>query len=252
MGNTHTNKRIHTNSQVYPLNPNRVKFVMGIIDPQNDFCKGGALAVPNANDIIGPINKLRFILYEYFDTFISQDFHPHDHMSFASTHNEKEYSTIKLEILIDNKDLVTVEQTLWPTHCVQQTPGCNFYKDFIILKRDKIFQKGTRSNIESYSAFGDQFANTYENTGLNSWLSYRKITDIILVGLATDYCVYNTAKDAIRLGYRVHLILSCVRGVYPDTTKSALDDLALNRVLFYNDVEDFINTNQKNLEQGSN
>ncbi len=255
MGNTQTKHKIRpttTTRLVDPLRIKKSKFVMGIIDPQNDFLRGGTLAVDDANDIIGPVNKLRFILYDYMDTFISQDFHPPDHMSFASTHGLTPLTNIKLDLVMTDNKVLNVEQTLWPTHCVSETPGCNFHKDFIILKRDKIFQKGTKSNVESYSAFGDEFANTYENTGLHKWLLQKEITDIILVGLATDYCVYNTAKDAIRLGYRVHLILSCVRGVKPDSTKKALADLSNRKVVFYDDIEDFCNANKEIIEQSSN
>jgi nicotinamidase/pyrazinamidase len=250
MGNIQNNNKIkpEISRLVKPLGMMDKKFILGIIDPQNDFFRGGSLSVTDANDVIGPINKLRFMLYDYMDTFISQDFHPPDHMSFAITHNAKEYSVHKLDLVVANNKVLTVEQTLWPTHCVQDTNGCNFHDDLIILKKDKIFKKGTKTNIESYSAFGDEFSNQYENTGLKAWLNNNKITDIILVGIATDYCVYNTAKDAIRLGYRVHLILSCTRGVAPDSTKKALDDLVLKNVKFYSNIQDFINENQHELK----
>ena len=251
MGNSQSNNKITpvTNRLVQPVGLLRPKYVLGIIDPQYDFMRGGSLEVSDANDIIGPINKLRFILYDYLDVFFSQDFHPVDHVSFASTHNEPVLTVKKINQIMGNSKQIHFEQTLWPAHCVQGSRGCSFHKDLVILKGDRVFQKGTMSNIESYSAFGDEFANAYENTGLNAWCKVKKITDIVLVGLATDYCVCNTAKDAIRLGYRVHLILSCVRGVAPDTTKTALDTMSKQGVKIYEDVEDFINANQRELEQ---
>lgn len=251
MGNKQTKHKISPNTVklIEPTKIIKTKFVMGIIDPQNDFFRGGALEISNANDIIAPINKLRFILFDYMETFISQDFHPENHVSFASTHNEPQFSTIQLELTMNNNKVVTVNQTLWPTHCVQGTFGSLFHKDLVILKRDRIFQKGTKVNVESYSAFGDEFANSYENTGLHLWLLHRKITDIVLVGLATDYCIFNTAKDAIRLGYRVHIIMSCIQGVEHNTTTKALSELKSHKVIFYNDVEDFCNTNQNLIEK---
>jgi nicotinamidase/pyrazinamidase len=251
MGNKQSNNKINpvTSRLSNPVNLMETKFVLGIIDPQYDFMRGGSLEVADANDIIGPINKLRFILYDYLEVFFSQDFHPTDHVSFASTHNEPVHTVKNITSQMGNSIQISFEQTLWPAHCVKGSHGCAFHKDLVILKGDRVFQKGTMSHIESYSAFGDEFANVYENTGLHAWCKVKKITDIVLVGLATDYCVYNTAKDAIRLGYRIHLILSCVRGVAPDTTKTAIDTMSKQGVKIYGDVEDFINANQRELEQ---
>lgn len=221
------------------------KYILGIIDPQNDFFFEGSLAVNDANSIIGPINKLRFMLYEHMNTFISQDFHPPNHMSFASTYSEKPFTVKNLTIKIKG-DTLNIDQTLWPNHCVQNTNGANINKNLILLKQDKIFKKGTLVNIESYSAFGDEFNAKYENTYLNSYLISLDIKHIILVGLATDYCVYNTAKDAVKYGYSVHIIRSCTRGVAEDTTKKAIDDLITKGVEFYNDVDDFVTLNKHN------
>lgn len=225
------------------------KFMLGIIDPQYDFFRGGALAVADANDIIGPINQLRFICQDYMDTFVSQDYHPSDHMSFAATHGSKQFEKNTLNIEMPDKTVKTIVQNMWPTHCVRETAGCDFHKDLILLKRDKIFRKGTLTNVESYSAFGDEFANKYENTGLQNWLKSYKITDIILVGLATDYCVYNTALDALRQGYQVHIILSCTRGVAVDSTEKALADLNAKGVKFYDEVYNFIDYNKELLDK---
>jgi len=227
------------------------KFMLGIIDPQYDFFRGGALAVPDANDIIGPINQLRFVCQNYMGTFISQDYHPANHMSFGATHGKEPFTknTIKLEM--PDKTTKTIVQDMWPIHCVYETSGCDFHKDLILLNSDKIFRKGKLANVESYSAFGDEFSNKYENTGLNTWLKSNKITDIVLVGLATDYCVYNTAIDALINGYQVHIILSCVKGVTPDTTDKALNDMLDKGIKFYDSVYEFIEENKLLLEKVS-
>lgn len=218
------------------------KYILGIIDPQNDFFQSGALAVPNSNEILGPINKLRFMLKDKVDTFISMDSHPSSHISFASTHKAQLFSKVDLRIMMNDNNIVTVEQTMWPTHCVIDTPGQQIHSDLITFESDIKIKKGTMEKIESYSAFGDEFANKYENTGLHAILAQRKITDIILVGLATDYCVYYTALDALTYGYSVHLILSCVRGVSKETTEKALEDLRKNKIKIYPEVNDFLRT----------
>ncbi len=222
------------------------KFVLGIIDPQNDFCEGGSLAVLDANKIFVPINKLRYLCVRHgIKTFISQDFHHLAHMSFASTHDKPVFSNQKLNLVMENGDKLTVTQTMWPTHCVQGTKGAEFYSDLFLFYNDKIIQKGTKTNVESYSAFGDEFNNQYEQTGLYSWLNQKKITDIILVGLATDYCVYNTALDAVKYGFTVHVILSCIRGVNPTTTSNAIEDMKSKGVVFYDEIFEFVNKNNR-------
>ena len=220
------------------------KFILGIINPQNDFFKGGSLEVPNAEDIIGPINKLRFLCYDYMNTFISQDYHPPNHMSFASTYNEKPFTNKKLSIVIKN-DKLEINQTLWPNHCVQNTDGSNFHKDLIVIDEDQVVRKGANKNVESYSAFGDDNHGKYEDTGLYDFLKSKGITDIVIVGVATDYCVYNTVLDTYFYGFNVHLILSCIRGVAVDTTTKAINHMKeLRNVTFYDNVEEFYKVNK--------
>ncbi len=216
------------------------KYILGIIDPQNDFFQSGALEVSNSNEIIGPINKLRCEISNIIDTFISLDTHPENHISFASRHKKEIHSSIQVTSKMKNNDIITTTQMLWPVHCVDNTYGNKIHEHIGTKKSDIIIKKGIYSDIESYSAFGDEFYNKYENTGLNHKLKNMNITDIILVGLATDYCVYNTALDALQYGYKVHIILSCVRGVKPDTTTEAIEDLYSKGVYFYNDIEDFL------------
>jgi nicotinamidase/pyrazinamidase len=216
------------------------KYILGIIDPQNDFFQSGALEVSNSNEIIGPINELRCELSNIVDTFISLDTHPQNHISFASTHQKKALTKIQIHSEMKNGDEIISTQMLWPVHCVVDTHGNKIHDHIARRKSDLIIKKGLYHNVESYSAFGDEFHNKYENTGLNDKLKLMYITDIILVGLATDYCVYNTALDALLYGYNVHIILSCVRGVDPKTTKDAIDDLISKGVNFYENIDIFL------------
>jgi nicotinamidase/pyrazinamidase len=228
----------YTSNKIEPESSNNRKFILGIIDVQNDFCKGGSLAITDADDIVAPINKMRFTYINEMHTFVTQDFHPPNHMSFHTTHGKDAFSKIDLKIKI-NGDELNVTQDLWPKHCVKDTDGADFHPDLIVTSRDIRIQKGTIADIESYSAFGDEFKNKYENTKLNKILKEKKITDIVLTGLATDYCVYYTALDALRCGYHVHLVLSCTKGVKPETTKKALDDMTQKGVFMYDSVDDF-------------
>jgi nicotinamidase/pyrazinamidase len=215
-------------------------FAIGCIDVQNDFCKGGSLAVEGANECIADINKLIFGLHRNVEIFHSQDYHPPNHISFASSHEGKKiHEDLILRLKMEDDTFIDVNQKLWPTHCVKDSYGSDFHHTLIITKHDKIIRKGTKENVESYSAFGDEFNGKFEKTELNDWLKSKNITDIIVVGLATDYCVYNTVLDSIRLGYKVHLIMSCTRGVAKDSTEKAINDMKEKGVIFYSDVDKF-------------
>lgn len=240
MGLTCSSNKIYPKSnKIYPKS-NKRKFVLGIIDPQKDFFQSGSLEVPDSIEIIGPINKLRFLLMDKILTFISMDTHHYKHISFASTHNKNIYDVVKIESVMKNKDIIVTEQILWPDHCVVNTAGQKIHPHIITTNNDFIVKKGTIQNVESYSAFGDENGNYYENTGLDKWLKNKNTTDIILVGLATDYCVYNTALDGIKNGYKIHIILSCVRGVKKDTTFPAIQDMMDQGVIFYDDIDSFL------------
>jgi nicotinamidase/pyrazinamidase len=226
-------------SNVSRIFPSKKRFILGIIDVQNDFCEGGPLGVKDSLHIIGPINKLRFAYQTEMEAFVSKDYHPQNHMSFGRTHNKPDYSVVKLKLKMKDSKEITVEQTMWPIHCVRQTSGSDFHDDIIITKNDHIIKKGKYENVESYSAFGDVFGGLYEDTKLKDLLKSKKITDIILTGLATDYCVYHTALDAIKYGLGVHLILSCTRGVGATTTASAMEDMKKKGVFIYKTANDF-------------
>ena len=178
-----------------------------VIDEQNDFCPGGALAVPAGDEVVAPINAMM----DVFDTVIlTQDWHPAGHQSFASAHPGKApYETVTLPY---------GPQVLWPDHCVQGTEGAAFHPE-LRTDGDLIIRKGFRSAIDSYSAF---FENDQETvTGLHGYLSERGITQLTLVGLATDFCVSYSALDARKLGYEVTVGLSDCRGIDLDGSLEA-------------------------------
>ncbi len=170
-----------------------------LVDIQNDFLLGGALAVKDGNQIIPLVNSLQ----QKFDLIIAtQDWHPKDHGSFAGNHNKQVGEKIKLS---------GIDQVLWPAHCVQGTPGADFAPELNIGKINKVFRKGTDKTIDSYSGFFDN--NRKKSTGLESYLKEKEVTEVYIVGLATDYCVKFTALDAVSLGFKTAVILSACRGV---------------------------------------
>lgn len=171
-----------------------------IVDLQNDFVAGGALAVPGGETIVPLVNELQ----KHFDLILgTQDWHPQDHGSHANNHPDAETG--------DVVDLAGLPQILWPAHCVQNTPGADFVPG---LNRDRwnaVFQKGVVRHIDSYSGFFDNGKG--HDTGLAKYLSERGVTDVYLAGLATDYCVKFTALDALALGFRTHVIADACRAV---------------------------------------
>lgn len=171
-----------------------------LIDLQNDFLPTGALPVPQGDRVIPLANALM----PRFDLVIaSQDWHPADHGSFAAHHPGKKPG--------DSIQLAGLTQILWPTHCVQNTPGAEFAPALDRTRIAHITQKGTDPTIDSYSAF---FDNGHKKaTDLQAYLQARNISHLHLLGLATDYCVQFTALDARQLGYRVTLVEDACRGV---------------------------------------
>lgn len=166
-----------------------MKKALIVVDVQNDFCQGGSLAVPGANDIIPYINLL-MEENDYDQIVFSQDFHPSGHKSFASSHNKNVGETIELG---------GHSQFLWPDHCVQGTFGAEFHKDLNSDKATHIIQKGKNPEVDSYSAFQDNHG--LVKTGLEDYLKYHEIQLVEIVGLALDYCVKYTAIDAFNAGF---------------------------------------------------
>jgi len=170
-----------------------------IVDIQNDFCPGGALAVPEGDAVIPIINS---ISGRFEKVVATQDWHPVDHMSFAVQHRSKEYDVIMLN---------GIAQVLWPVHCVPGTWGAEFHKDLDIRPFDLIIRKGTNREIDSYSTFLENDKKT--ETGLHYYLKGLEIKKIYLSGIATDYCVYFSAIDARNLGFDVFVIIDATRGI---------------------------------------
>ena len=171
-----------------------------LVDLQNDFCPGGALAVPEG-DLVVPIANTLIPRFQY--VVATQDWHPPTHLSFASNHPGKS--------VYDQIDLEGLPQVLWPDHCVEGTPGAKLHAALDVSRIARVVQKGTDARIDSYSGFYDN--GHRKATGLHEVLKDAGITDVYVMGLATDYCVKWTALDAVRLGYRVFLFQDGCRGV---------------------------------------
>jgi nicotinamidase/pyrazinamidase len=179
-----------------------------LVDIQNDFVPGGALAVPEGDQIVPIANELQ----KKFDLIVAtQDWHPRDHGSFAANHPGKKPG--------DVIDLHGLPQVLWPVHCVQQTPGAAFVPGLDASRIARVFQKGTDPAIDSYSGFFDN--GHRKSTGLGDWLKAKGVADVYVCGLATDYCVKFTALDARQLGFNVSVVEDACRGVNLKPTDSA-------------------------------
>jgi|SRR5271156_3060812 len=171
-----------------------------VIDVQNDFCPGGALAVAGGDQVVPVINALSC---RFAQIALTQDWHPADHLSFAAQHPGRQpFETIAL---------AGGEQTLWPVHCVQDTPGAAFHGGLALPRAALVLRKGFRRAIDSYSAFRENDRQTA--TGLAGYLRERGIGRIYLAGLATDYCVAYSALDAVELGFTAVVIKDACRAI---------------------------------------
>ena len=179
-----------------------------VIDVQNDFCPGGALAVAGGDEIVAPINAL---IPDYQVKVLTQDWHPAGHSSFASSHAGK----APFEMI----DMPYGPQVLWPDHCIQGSDGAAFHPKLNADHADLVIRKGFRSAIDSYSAF---FENDHTTpTGLEGYLRTRGVDTVTLVGLATDFCVNFSAVDAAKLGFKTRVIESLCRAIDMDGSLSA-------------------------------
>lgn len=182
-----------------------------VIDVQNDFCPGGALAVAGGDEIVDGINAL---MTDFDAVVLTQDWHPAGHSSFASSHQAEPFSLT---------DMPYGPQVLWPDHCVQGTNGAAFHND-LRTDADLIIRKGYNPDIDSYSAFFENDKTT--PTGLDGYLKTRGVTAVTLVGLATDYCVAYSALDAAKLGFDVTVRLGLCRAIDMDgSLATALDQM---------------------------
>jgi nicotinamidase/pyrazinamidase len=185
-----------------------------IVDLQNDFLPGGALPVPNGDEVVPIANELQ----KRFELVVAtQDWHPPEHGSFAANHPGKKPGE---RVVLDG-----IEQILWPVHCVQNTRGAEFAPSFDTTRVAHVFHKGTDPLIDSYSTFFDNAHRRH--TGLAHYLEQRGIKNIYLMGLALDYCVKYSALDARQLGLNTHVILNGCRGIElePGDIDRALDEM---------------------------
>lgn len=179
-----------------------------VVDVQNDFCPGGALAVPDGDEVVPVINGL---IPRFDHVLLTQDWHPGDHLSFASSHRGRApYETVELDY---------GTQVLWPDHCVQGSFGAEFHPDLEWTRAELVIRKGFRREIDSYSTFFENDGKTA--TGLAGYLRERNIDSIFLAGLATDFCVRWSAEDGRRIGFDVTVIRDAVRGIDMDGSVEA-------------------------------
>jgi nicotinamidase/pyrazinamidase len=181
------------------------KTLLLIIDVQNDFCPGGALAVEDGSGVIPPLNALAAIVYSKEGRVAAtQDWHPLGHISFSSSYKDKMPGN-----LIDTENVKG--QVLWQDHCVQGTFGAEFHKELNLKPVSLIVRKGFRQELDSYSAFFENDRLT--PTGLEGWIRGLGIETVILGGIATDYCVFFSAMDCKKLGFNTIIAEDAVRGV---------------------------------------
>lgn len=174
--------------------------VLIVVDVQNDFCPGGALAVPEGDAVIEPIHRMAA---KFEHVVLTQDWHPAHHASFAAAHpGKRPFETV---------DLGYGAQTLWPAHCVQESWGAEFHPALQLSRAELIVRKGFRREIDSYSAFFENDRTT--PTGLAGYLSERRLTRVFFAGLAYDYCVGYSALDARRLGLEALVVRDACRAI---------------------------------------
>jgi len=174
--------------------------VLLVIDVQNDFCPGGALAVPGGDSVLAPVHQ---IAPQFKHIVLTQDWHPAGHSSFASAYPGRQpYETIEMPY---------GSQTLWPDHCVQGSLGAELHRDLQLPQAELILRKGFRPQIDSYSAFFENDRTTA--TGLAGYLRERGLTRVFLAGLAYDYCVGYSALDARRLGFEAIVLRDACRAI---------------------------------------
>lgn len=179
-----------------------------VIDVQNDFCPGGALAVPGGNEVVDGINGLMDLADA---VVLTQDWHPGGHSSFASSHKD--------HALYEVTQMPYGAQVLWPDHCVQGSDGARFHANLHADRAEMIVRKGFRTEVDSYSAFFENDQKT--PTGLEGYLRMRGISELTMVGLATDFCVNFSALDAAKLGFDVTVRMDLCRAIDLDGSLDA-------------------------------
>lgn len=193
--------------------------VLLVVDVQNDFCPGGAMAVAGGYEVVPVINRLS---RRFNHVVLTQDWHPAGHSSFASFHDDRQpHETISMHY---------GQQVLWPDHCVQETYGAQFHPDLDIPHAELIMRKGFRTHVDSYSAFHENDRIT--PTGLKGYLKERGLKRIFLAGLAYDFCVRYSAEDAVGAGFEAIVVVDACRSIaLPGTVEQAEASYAAHRVV---------------------
>ena len=207
------------------------KTLLLIIDVQNDFCPGGALAVADGGAVVPVLNALSSaIVAKGGRAAATQDWHPNDHVSFASSHNGKNPGDV-----IDTS--AVQGQMLWPNHCVQGSNGAAFHADLDLKPVSLIIRKGSRKDLDSYSAFFENDRCT--STGLEGGIKQMNVETVIIGGLATDYCVFYSAMDSRRLGFNTIVVSDAVKGVgIPEgSVENAISTMKSNGIEFVSSTE---------------
>jgi len=210
---------------------NLLKTLLLIIDVQNDFCPGGALAVNEGDAVAAPLNALsRSLARNGAFVAATQDWHNTGHISFASAHNGKKSGDIIDTPLVKG-------QILWPDHCVQGTKGADFHAALDLNPVSMIIRKGFRKELDSYSAFFENDRRT--STGLEGWIKSLGIETVIMGGLATDYCVFFSAMDSVKSGFKTIITSDAVRGVgFPEgSVENAVTEMKKAGIEFYSSNE---------------
>jgi nicotinamidase/pyrazinamidase len=204
---------------------NLAKTLLLIIDVQNDFCPGGALAVSEGDAVVAPLNALSSALAAKGGRVAAtQDWHGAGHISFASANKKNPGEVIDTPLVKG--------QVLWPDHCVQGTKGADFHKDLDLKPVSIIIRKGFRAELDSYSAFFENDRKT--PTGLEGYLRFLGIETVIMGGLATDYCVFYSAMDCKKLGFNTIIASDAVRGVgFPEgSVEGAIKEMKTTGIEF--------------------
>ena len=189
-----------------------------VIDIQNDFMPNGSLEVKEGDHIISKINEIM----DNYDLIVgTKDWHPQNHISFASNYSNKNVGDI---VNINGSN-----QILWPDHCVQDSHGAKFHKKLNIKKINKIIYKGTERDVDSYSGFNDNARGS--STELSKILKEKRIDKIDCVGLTTEYCVKYTALDAVNEGFSTRVIMSCTKGLSQNDIDDAVNEMRLKGVV---------------------
>jgi nicotinamidase/pyrazinamidase len=201
-----------------------------LVDIQNDFLPGGALAVPHGDEVVPVANRL---MPQYDLVVATQDWHPADHQSFASQHRGRSIGEV---IQVDG-----LQQILWPDHCVQNTPGAELAAQLNVDGIQFVVQKGTDRLTDSYSGFFDN--QRRKATGLADLLRQHQVTEVDVMGLATDYCVKFTALDAVDLGFKTRVIVDGVRGVdlTPGDCQNAIAEMRARGITLNSESEGTLN-----------